>query len=135
MSDDPGSAVVLHYRGGTTVHCSLVRGFSPSDAVIEVTSKDGTAMAANLGDLKAVFFLKDPRQRQVEMQIDEPAPPTQGGAVARVEFFDGEIIRGRVLDYSVANQGFYLYPTSLESNNERVFVVASALTTVALEES
>ena len=43
------------------------------------------------------------------------------GAPARVEFFDGEIIHGLVQEYRMEDSGFFLYPTSPESNNEKVF--------------
>jgi len=80
-----------------------------------------------------VFFLKDPRQRELDIHGGEHAEKEPGMASARVEFFDGEIIRGRVKNYSVANHGFFLYPTVVDSNNARIFVVASALTTLAIE--
>ena len=53
--------------------------------------------------------------------------------MAKVEFFDGEIIRGRVTQYTVADAGFFLFPTALESNNDRIFVVATALDTVSID--
>jgi hypothetical protein len=58
-------------------------------------------------------------------------PPT--GAPARVEFFDGEIIHGVVQEYRMEDSGFFLFPTSPESNNELVFVVAGAINTLSLE--
>jgi hypothetical protein len=106
--------------------------FRPKDEdQIEAVTTDGTEIAVPLADLKAVFFLKNPRRRQLE--LDSTAQTPAGSAMAQVEFFDGEVINGRVKDYSVANKGFFLYPTAPDSNNERIFVVASALTTLAIE--
>ena len=55
------------------------------------------------------------------------------GASARVEFFDGEVIHGRVAQYSVEEHGFFLFPTAPESNNEKIFVVVQALKTLYVE--
>ena len=35
--------------------------------------------------------------------------------------------------YTVADSGFFLYPSSVESNSERIFVVARALRTLTIE--
>lgn len=126
--------VVLRYRDGDTSRCKLKGDFAPDADVIEVITEDGERGQVSVSDLKAVFFLKHPRQRHREMTLNERAGEEPAGALARVEFFDGEIMRGRVQRYSVANRGFFLYPTALESNNEMVFVVALALTTVSIEE-
>jgi len=133
LADEQQALVVLRFRDGQTQRCSLLGGFHPRDEdQLEAVTTDGTEIVVPLSDLKAVFFLKNPRQRQID--IDTPIDPvTKGAAKARVEFFDGEIIHGWVMDYSVANKGFYLYPTAADSNNERIFVVASALMTLAIE--
>lgn len=125
--------IVLRYRDGHAVHCALSGEFAPRDTMIRVITDDGDCETVSVSGLKAVFFLKDPRRRALEMESGVHDDPSQGMALARVEFFDGEIIRGRVEGYSVENTGFFLYPTAAESNNERVFVVARALQTVAIE--
>jgi hypothetical protein len=131
MSDQQ-TMVVLRFRDGHTQRCTLHGDFRPKDEdQIEAVTADGAEIAVPLADLKAVFFLKNPRHRQLE--IDSPTRAPAGSAMAQVEFFDGEVINGRVKDYSVANKGFFLYPTATDSNNERIFVVASALTTLAIE--
>ena len=68
-----------------------------------------------------------------EMQIGVVVGDPPKGAPARVEFFDGEIVHGRVQEYRMENSGFFLYPTSPESNNELIFVVARAINTLSLE--
>ena len=125
--------VVLHFRDGVTDHCRLAAEFSPRDVEVEVESDDHRRRRVRVDDLKAVFFLKDPRQRQMDLERDGSDATNDGAAVARVEFFDGEIIRGRVSHYSVENTGFWLYPSAPESNNARIFVVARSLQTVSLE--
>ncbi len=125
--------VVLRFRDGRAVPCRLVEGFTPGAEALEAVLEDGTRLTVALDELKAVFFLKDPKRRRVEMELDGPAPEVPPGAPARVEFQDGEIIHGRVEQYSIADRGFFLYPVARESNNERIFVVATALTSLVIE--
>jgi len=134
MGDVTGREVVLHYRDGTTTRGRLRREFSPSDNVVEVVTDDGNPIDAEFGDLKAVFFIKDPRRRDIEVQIsDLDIHKPSSGASARVEFFDGEVVHGRVAQYSVREHGFFLFPNAPESNNEQIFVVVQALKTLYVE--
>jgi hypothetical protein len=134
MGDVTGREVVLHFRDGTTSRGSLIREFSPSDRAVEITAGDGKDVRAEFGALKAVFFIKDPRRRDLEVQVSDMVvnKPT-AGASARVEFFDGEVVHGRVAQYSVEEHGFFLFPTAPESNNEQIFVVVQALKTLYVE--
>lgn len=133
MAEEGSSAVVLHFRGGRTLRCTLLHGFSADADELSVATADGESLVVPVSELKAVFFLKDPRRRQLEMQLGTAAESAPEGALARVEFFDGEIVRGLVQHYSVADRGFFLYPTAVESNNDRIFVVAMALTSVDID--
>jgi len=112
----------------------LRREFSPSDRFVEVETADGDHLRAEFEGLKAVFFIKDPRRRDLEVHIsalDARRPAT--AASARVEFFDGEVVHGRVAQYSVEEHGFFLFPSAPESNNEQIFVVVQALKTLYVE--
>jgi hypothetical protein len=134
MGEATGRDVVLHYRDGSTRRGRLLRDFSPGDGCVEVESTDGDHVRAAFEDLKAVFFIKDPRRRDLEVQISSmDILKTSTGASARVEFFDGEVVHGRVAQYSVEEHGFFLFPTAPESNNERIFVVVQALKTLYVE--
>ena len=125
------TSVVLRFRNGKTLRCSLVKEFSVRDFELDVKDADGGFHTIDVMDLKAVFFIKDSIQRSTEMTMDSRNLPE--GAMAKVEFFDGEIIRGRVSQYTVSDTGFFLYPTASESNNDRIFVVATALNTVSID--
>lgn len=128
-----GREVVLRYRNGNLTRGRLTRSFTPLDFAVEARSDAGERLQVNISDLKAVFFLKDPRRREAEMQFGSQSVDVPPGAPARVEFFDGEIIHGHVQEYRMENSGFFLHPTSPESNNELVFVVATAINTLSLE--
>jgi hypothetical protein len=125
--------VVLRFRDGHLTRAFLTRNFTPLDFAVQAQGVDGDKIQVNISDLKAVFFLKDPRRREAEMQIGARVGEDPQGAPARVEFFDGEIIHGIVHEYRMEDSGFFLYPTSPESNNDKVFVVARSITTLSLE--
>jgi hypothetical protein len=133
MAGKTRNEVVLRYRNGHLTRCVLTREFTPLDFAVEAETDDGEAIQVNISDLKAIFFLKDPRRREAEIHIGAAATGSKSGAPARVEFFDGEIVHGLVQEYRMENSGFFLYPTSPESNNEMVFVVARAINTLSLE--
>ncbi len=134
MGHEVGREVVLHYRDGSTLRGTLLREFSPGDHCVDVRSVDGQDSRVEFEGLKAVFFIKDPRRRDLEVQISSIDIHTRGSAAsARVEFFDGEVVHGRVAQYSVEEHGFFLFPTALESNNEKIFVVVQALKTLYVE--
>jgi len=133
MAEKTGNLVVLRYRDGRLARCELTREFTPLDFAVEAETADGEPIQVNISDLKAIFFLKDPGRREAEIQIGTALGEEKPGAPARVEFFDGEIVHGLVQEYRMENSGFFLYPTSPESNNEMVFVVARAINTLSLE--
>jgi hypothetical protein len=133
MEEGGRGAVVLRYRDGHALRCDLTKDFSPQDQMLEAQTADGDAVRVGVNDLKAVFFLKGQARRDAELHLGRSADEGRGGAVATVEFFDGEVVRGRMESYSVADSGFFLYPVSIDSNNERVFVVAQSLRTLSIE--
>jgi hypothetical protein len=133
MATGERRSVVLRYRDGHALHCVLTKEFAPTEDAIQAETSDGEAIRVEVDALKAVFFLKDPLRRDLEMQLGESPAEKAAGAMARIEFFDGEVILGRLESYSVEDSGFFLYPTSIDSNNERIFVVARALRTLSIE--
>ena len=133
MAGSTGNEVVLRYRDGNLTKCRLTRELTPLDFAVEVKTPEGEGLTVNISDLKAVFFLKNPRRREAEMQLGEVLEEPPRGAPARVEFFDGEIVHGQVQEYRMENSGFFLFPTSPECNNEMVFVVARSINTLSLD--
>ena len=133
MEESSKVGVVLRFRDGHLTRAILTREFTPLDFAVEAEAEDGEKLQVNISELKAVFFLKDPGRREAELQIGTVVGDLPPGAPARVEFFDGEIIHGHVQEYRMEDSGFFLYPTSPESNNEKVFVVARSINTLSLE--
>jgi hypothetical protein len=133
MEEATNVEVVLRFRDGHLTRAVLTRDFTPLDFAVEAESDDGEKLQINISDLKAVFFLKDPGRREAELHIGKVVGEPPQGAPARVEFFDGEVVHGIVQEYRMENSGFFLYPTSPESNNEKVFVVARSINTLSLD--
>ncbi len=133
MAEPIRHEVVLRYRDGHLTRCCLTREFTPLDFAVEAETADGDPIQVNISDLKAVFFLKEPGRREADLQFANKTTELPPGAPARVEFFDGEIVHGHVQEYKMEDSGFFLFPTSPESNNEMVFVVARAMNTLSLE--
>jgi hypothetical protein len=53
-----------------------------------------------------------------------------GGRKVKVEFLDGEIIIGFSQGYSPSRSGFFLIPADKQGNNERIYVITSAIKNV-----
>lgn len=81
-------------------------------------------------NLKAVFYVKsfegNPEHKVVNFYSRAPIPD---GIWMRVEFRDGEVMEGIVLNtlHYLIDPGFFILPTAPDSNNELVYVVKSWL--------
>jgi hypothetical protein len=82
-----------------------------------------------VADLKAVFFVRDfeGNREYNEAKAFDKRP---AGRIVEVTFFDGERLVGTTLTYDASRPGFFLFPADPRSNNERVFVVRGATTSV-----
>lgn len=124
MADLEMVPVVLHYRDGRTERGNCSASFSDSEETIRVDC-GGEVKQARLAELKALFFIRSASSSSPEAV--EPA-----GSSLAVEFFDGEVIRGRAPHYSTDGPGFFLFPFD-RSKNEKVFVVSSAIASIEVE--
>jgi hypothetical protein len=112
---------------GTTTNFSAERemfllhpaGAGPTDPVETV----------RLADLKAVFFVRDLDGDAARSDSQEFLNQPAGKAIA-VTFTDGEVLVGASWTYEVARDAFFLFPADPRSNNLRVYVVMSAVTSV-----
>ena len=117
--------VVLRYRDGNTLRCSLIGEFSVKDFEFEVEDENGQVVGVDVTDLKAVFFTKD-FEGNKEHQYDYSHEIRGAGRKLKVEFNDGEVVVGYSLAYSEDRQGFFLTPADVNGNNERIFVLNDA---------
>ena len=125
--------VVVHFKGGKLLK-GFTHDFTPTKGVFHLTSEreedKGRVYELELEELKAVFFVKtlDGDKDYVEKKrFEEVDEARLRGLKIRVEFYDGEIMRGISLGYSKGRSGFFILPVDPEWNNERVYVLASAL--------
>lgn len=121
--------VVVRTRDG-----EAIRGFSSEKYItgeeVKMISTDGSESARATGDLKAIFFVKD---FQGDSEYDEiqffEKQPKNAWAWVRVRFYDDEVIEGRVRNSInlLHNDGFFLWPSDEEANNEVIFILKVAL--------
>jgi hypothetical protein len=125
----PWQKIVVRCRDGAlqkgyTLDFSPARGHFSLWPTIQAPVSERSLVP--LARLKAVFFVRDfaGNPAYVEKQV-----PEAGGSGRRVEvnFLDREVLRGRTLNYRPDAVGFFLIPEDSASNNERVFVVSSAV--------
>ncbi len=139
LSGTPGAAppravgawqkIVARYTDG-----QLLKGYTPdfhgSKSQFSVWPARDAApheqVVVPLARLKAVFFVRefggDPDY--IEQKVFEAA-----GHGRRIEVtqLDGEVLVGTTLNYGAGGTGFFIVPADPRANNERVFVVASAV--------
>ena len=112
--------VVLRYRDGHTERVTLEE-IDVSRGTLSVR-RDSETAEVSFTLLKAVFF---PRAGS-EQTSEEP-----GGSMLKVEFTDGEVIRGRA-SYNPERNGFFLYPDD-RTKSDRIFIVNSAIVSIEVE--
>jgi hypothetical protein len=79
-----------------------------------------------LARLKAVFFVRDfgGNPDHIESKVFEA--PAQGRRI-EVTLLDDEVIVGTTLNYRTDSAGFFVFPADPRANNQRVFIVSSAV--------
>ena len=88
-----------------------------------------------VSDLKALFFVKTSegnKEHEEKKKFEEVDSKTLHGIKIKVIFKDGEVLRGLSLGYNKAKQGFFIVPLDPQSNNDRIYIVASSTAQVIL---
>lgn len=81
-----------------------------------------------IDDLKAVFFVRDLDGNPGYTEKKEfSGDQDYAGKKVRVTYRDGEVAFGTVLSYNPERPGFLMVPSDENSNNLKIFVVASAV--------
>ena len=122
--------IVARFQNGTVVK-GTTSDFVPSRERFHVHRIDRDEVeAVAVEDLKGVFFVNS----------FEGNPDARGradverfglGKKIKVDFKDGETLFGYTSGYSPDREAFFVFPADPESNNDRVYVVASATADVA----
>lgn len=130
--------IVVHFKDGRLLK-GYTHDFTPVKDTFHLTSElehdKGKIYEVFCPNLKAIFFVKtlsgnkDYREKK---RFDEVDTSGLRGIKIKIEFNDGEVMCGISLGYSKKRKGFFVIPVDPQSNNERVYVVASAVRDVKL---
>jgi hypothetical protein len=130
------NSVVVHFDDGRILK-GYTHDFVPEKDSFHLNTAiepgAGTIHDVKVVELKAVFFVKTPGgnpQYSERSSFDDAGGKALHGIKIKVVFKDGETIRGISMGYNKAKKGFFIIPIDPQSNNERIYVVASAATSV-----
>jgi len=126
--------VVLHYKNGSIVK-GMTHDFVAEKPKFHLIHQDGHIEEIQTELLKAVFFVKSyegNKDYQEAKGFGKIDPVTFRGMKIKVTFKDNEVIYGATLGYNKTRKGFFVLPADPESNNIRIYVVASAVNDVKL---
>jgi hypothetical protein len=121
--------VVVHLKDGNLIRGTVAR-FPPRGSIFPLTMVPGSNLKqVDLGDVKAVFFVKEFRGRPGYRESKSFPGPNGSGLSGRVRVLcdDGEVLVGYCPLYQAGQTGLFLYPPDRNSNNERVYLLASAI--------
>ena len=123
--------IVAHTLDGRVVK-GLTHDFDPAREFFHILPAEGGGVPVRLrlGDLKALFFVRDylgNREYNAPRGFG-PAPPQ--GRRCVVTFTDGEVIFGFTPDHEDGAAGFTLYPSDPTDNNLRLFVASAAVRSI-----
>lgn len=127
-ADSSLQKVIVRTRDG-----EVIPGFANPDRIsttLKIITQQGKEQKFSIDKLKAVFFVKDFQGNPEYDEIKFLNKQSVSSMVwVRVEFFDGEILEGKIPNNMelISSPGFYLSPSDRDTNNKRVYVVKSAL--------
>jgi hypothetical protein len=118
--------IIVRFKDGMIMKGNT-SDFSQNKVRFHLNRMDGKTEEIDIEDLKAVFFVKNFEGNKDYQEKYEDSIHGAGRKI-EIEFTDGESITGYALGYSPDRHGFFITPADLNSNNERIFVVKSAMT-------
>jgi hypothetical protein len=129
-----GEAVVARFQDGRTVK-GHTNDFEPSRQqfhIVPATTEPAEPIEVGTKQLKAVFFVRSLKgEAQYRERRDFRPEDSIPGPRVEVTFSDGEILVGHTLVRDVWERtGFFVTPVDPRSNNRRVFVITSAITSI-----
>lgn len=133
--------VVLRFSDGKVLK-GYLEHFSPDDEIVSINDISGERKSVNINELKAIFFVKTFEGKKDYNERKAFSGVNTGLKRVFVRFKDGESLtgyiegempwqRGFFLE-SGRRKGFFLLPTDSESNNIKIFVIASFVKDVTL---
>jgi hypothetical protein len=126
--------VAVRFKDGRVLK-GTTRDFMPGKLFFHLAEYGSEELIEiKMDDLKAVFFVKDfvGRAEYSEAKDFPDRPPAAKGRKIAVLFSDGELLTGYTLGYDARRPGFFMMPTDEMSNNDRIYVVRSAVQDVGM---
>jgi hypothetical protein len=129
----PGwSRIVIRYKNGHMLK-GFTHNFVATKGFVYVSTDPSESLDARTAvpftEVKAVFFVRD-HDGNPGYAENKRLDPSIGGRSVSVTFSDGEELIGTSVNYNSSAPGFFVHPADLESNNERVFIVAASVRAV-----
>ena len=130
--------IVLHFQDKRLLK-GYTNDFTPLREKFHLISESeedrGNIYEVHCSDLKAVFFVKSlngQRDYMEKKEFGDVDASALRGLKVKVEFHDGEVIRGTSFGYSRGRKGFFIVPVDPGSNNERIYVISNLLREVRI---
>jgi hypothetical protein len=121
--------VVAHLLDGRVLK-GTTANFRPQAPEFHLHGRDDAAIVAvRVADLKGLFFVHD-FEGDPERRGRDDAERAGLGRKVEVVFVDGETMLGYTAGYAPGRPSFWVTPADPTSNNDRVFVVTAATTSV-----
>jgi len=122
--------IVARFADGRMLK-GTTQDFAPAKDAFHVILSEGGSRPVKVavGDLKAIFFVKDLVGNPGYREAGEFKGPVTGRRL-QVTFHDGEVVAGSTQAYHPDRPGFFLVPADPQSNNERIYVVSRAVGSV-----
>lgn len=121
--------VVAHFVDGRILKGWAVDFFPNRPSFHLEREGSGDPLEVKVEELKGVFFVKTFQGRPGATSRSDVERAGMGKKI-QVDFLDGETLIGYTSGYSPARAGFFVFPADPEDNNEKVYVVTAATTTV-----
>ncbi len=133
---DMRSRLVVHFHDG-----KLLKGYSSDfepgvdtfQLVSEMKQDKGHVYEVKCADLKAIFYVKafEGKKDYIEKKkFDNIDSYGLLGIKIKVEFPDGEVIRGMSFDYGENFKGFFIMPVDPKGNNQKIYVITDNVTDI-----
>jgi hypothetical protein len=133
----PANKIVVHEKGGNVLK-GTTADFLPKRPLfhIAVGGIHGEEVKKIFVDnLKAIFFVKDFSGNRAYQETKDFSGRPASGKQIRAQFKDGEVVSGHTHALNLNQPGFFLVPADPQSNNERMFIIFSSLSSLEVDGS
>jgi hypothetical protein len=126
--------VIVRKADRDSIHGYVAPANFVVDGKLELLNTTGNVVTIDLGDINAVYFVRDFSETDVLTRKTFTTRPRTEGLWVRLKFKDSEVIEG-ILPNDLAQNpadGYLVNPPDLRSNTQRIFVPRSALASLTV---